>query len=369
MSTRINPLIHEEIQRLHSDGASQYALAERFGLCRETIRRLIKRPVEWHSLNKETAAKCRSVGVSLRVASYIIATYETVSIADQAAHLNSTINSVRQIQSRLNKAGVITGRLSKAARDRRKGRDAMLVERIRRLTADGVTRDTIAKQLKQPVGRVMSIIRSIGGAQPLRTGTYTLDEVAAMFQVTWANAHNWVKQGWLKATRSKGVGRLFAVRRFDLIAFIAVRPAWPSYAPQLIRDEELKERALAAQKAAGGKWYSRREISIRAGVHLETVRHWREKGYLADMEATTYGHATYYWLPDGHPLFAVDTVTLAEAARTLHLSRPTLYKYIREFGMPVEPNNKLDLGKVKSWLATFTPPKTGRPVSQSQGAR
>lgn len=367
MSTRINPAIHEQIIALHRDGASQYALAEQFGLARETIRRLIKRPVNWHGLDRETAAKCRSVGVSLKVASYIIATYETVSIAEQAQRLNSTINSVRRIQYLLNKAGVITGRLSKAARERRKGRDAMLAERIARLAADGATAPSIAKQLKQPLGRITHIIRKLGGMQALRADVYSLEQVATMFCVTWATAHNWVKQGWLTAKRNTGAGCVFAVNRFDLIAFIGVRPAWPSYAPQLIRDDELRERALQVQQSAGGRWYSRREISIRAGVHLETVRHWREKGYLQDMEATTYGHATYYWLPDEHPLFAVSAVSISEAARTLHLSRPTLYKYIREFGMPIEADGKIDLTKAKAWLKSFERPKLGRPVSQ--GAR
>lgn len=367
--SRIDPVIHEQIQQLHRDGASQHALAKQFGLARETIRRLLKRPVNWYGLDKETAAKCRSVGVSLKVAAYIIETYQDTSIADQAAHLNSTINSVRRIQYLLNKAGVITGRLSKAARERRKCRDAMLAERIARLAADGATAPSIAKQLKQPLGRITHIIRKLGGMQALRGDVYNLDEVANLFQVTWATARNWVKQGWLTAKRNPRPCSVFAVRRFDLIAFIAVRAAWPSYAPQLIRDEELRSRALQVQQSAGGRWYSRREIAIRAGVHLETVRHWREKGYLQDMEATTYGHATYYWLPDGHPLFAVSAVSISEAARTLHLSRPTLYKYIREFGMPVEANNKLDLGKVKTWLQDFTPPKTGRPATQSQGAR
>lgn len=365
--SRIDPVIHEQIQQLHRDGASQHALAKQFGLCRATIRRLIKREVNWYGLDRETAAKCRSVGVSLKVAAYIIETYQDTSIADQAAHLNSTINSVRRIQYLLNKAGVITGRLSKAARERRKGRDAMLAERIARLAADGATAPSIAKQLKQPLGRITHIIHTLGGMQALRGDVFNLDEVANLFQVTWATARNWVKQGWLTAKRNTGAGCVFAVRRFDLIAFIAVRPAWPSYAPQLIRDEELRERALQVQKAAGGRWYSRREIAIRAGVHLETVRHWREKGYLQDMETTTYGHATYYWLPDGHPLFAVSAVSISEAARTLHLSRPTLYKYIREFGMPIEADGKIDLTKAKAWLKSFERPKLGRPVSQ--GAR
>lgn len=361
MSTRINPLIHEEVQRLHQQGMRQCELVKRFNLCKTTIRRLLNNPVNWYGLDRETAAKCRKARIGLKTAAYIIESYQTTSIADQAAYLGKTPGAVRHIQYKLSQAGAIVARLSLAARERRKARDGMLVERVRQCVADGLTIDRIAKELKQPEGRIERIVEELGGAQSLRTSVYSLDQVAALFQVTAENVHRWIDCDWLKAARNNKPGSTFAIRRCDLIAFVAVRPAWPSYAPRLIKDEELRERALAAQIDAGGRWYSRQEIAQRSGVHLETPRFWDEKGYLAELETTTYGRTIYYWLPNNHPLFTVDTVTLAEAARALHLSRPTLYKYIQEFGMPVEADGKLDLGKVKTWLQDFTPPKLGRP--------
>lgn len=360
MSTRINPLIHEEVQRLCRNGVRQCDLVRQFGLCKTTIRRLLDNPVNWYGLDPETAAKCRKARIGLQTAAYIIETYQTVPIAEQAAHLGKTPESVRHLHHKLGHAGAIVARLSKAARERRKARDAMLVERVRRLVSDGLTIDRIAKTLKQPEGRVACIVEELGGTQQLRTNVYSLDQVAALFQVTAENVHRWIDCDWLKATRNNKAGSTFAVKRSDLIAFVTVRLAWPSYAPRLIKDEELRERAIAAQASTTGKWYSRQEIAQRSGVHLETPRFWDEKGYLTELETTTYGRTIYYWLPNNHPLFTVDTVTLAEAARVLRISRPTLYKYI-EFGMPVESDGKLDLGKVKSWLTTFTPPKVGRP--------
>jgi len=367
MSTRINPLIHEEVQRLHQQGMRQCELVQRFNLCKTTIRRLLNNPVNWYGLDKETAAKCREARIGLKTAAYIIETYQTVPIAEQAAHLGKTPGAVRHIQYKLSQAGAIVARLSLAARERRKARDGMLVERVRQLAADGMTIDGIAKALRQPEGRIECIVGELGGVQQLRTNVYSLEQVATLFQVTPEVARQWIDQAWLKATRNNKPGSTFAIRRCDLLAFVNVRAAWPSYAPRLIKDEELRERAIAAQASATGKWYSRQEIAQRSGVHLETPRFWDEKGYLAELETTTYGKTIYYWLPNNHPLFTVDTVTLAEAARTLHLSRPTLYKYIQEFGMPVEADGKIDLTKAKAWLKSFERPKLGRPVSQ--GAR
>ncbi len=61
-------------------------------------------------------------------------------------------------------------------------------------------------------------------------------------------------------------------------------------------------------------------------------------------------------------------ITLTEAARRLHICRPTLYYYERCHGLPIDrsqPTPRIKVDALARWRTTFTPPSVGRPAGRN----
>jgi len=67
-----------------------------------------------------------------------------------------------------------------------------------------------------------------------------------------------------------------------------------------------------------------------------------------------------------------DVLTLAQAARELGVSRPTLYTYEQHYGLPVDRSGArpcIERRTLLRWARMFTPPKTGRPSGKRETQR
>lgn len=62
----------------------------------------------------------------------------------------------------------------------------------------------------------------------------------------------------------------------------------------------------------------------------------------------------------------MDTLTVADIARELGVSRMTVYQYRDRCGLPLGDRGRIGRAAFTQWQSTFTPPTRGRPKRPSR---
>ena len=227
---------------------------------------------------------------------YLIATYETVTLAQQAQTLgvpNATANLWRQ---RLAKAGLVDPM-------RRAGHRPITdaeAQTAARLAAQGFTGTEIAALRGITRERVWALLKRAGVSAPGRSalGPLTVASVAALFDVPETVVYRWIDLGWLPDERiNQARGRGYGWRWPDVLAVVENRDTWLTWEPRRITHPTLRREAEDIRRRADGDWYGKGAIATLLNISATTLTTWREADNLfATLPALRYGNVHAVWL-------------------------------------------------------------------------
>lgn len=201
---------------------------------------------------------------------FIIDTYGTLSVRDQANRLGLRVNQVRQRRRVLIHRGLIRPIQSKYHTIQRNA------QHIIRQINQGVPFGRIAKQYRiQPDSLRDTLKRYYPTFQTRRT--YFTSEVAKLFGVTTKVVLFWRKQGWLKYLKED---RFTYIQHQDLKAFLSVREAWPWYRIEKMPMTMWRQRAYLTRKQIGGSWLSTQQVGALLYFSQTHIKELIRDGYI-----------------------------------------------------------------------------------------
>lgn len=220
-----------------------------------------------------------------------------LSIDEQAERLKLTRSQVMRLRSTLIQLGELPSKRRSLAADG--------PERIRRLLAQGLRLKDVAARMELPYERLLRLMREHGIDVPV-VERWTVEELVVMLGVTNDLIRFWIERGWLHTrdtTEERGVRKRYRViTRQELQQFLHERDAWPTYEPRLFQDQALRELGEALRRYAGGRWVSRKELALMAGIKACSLNSRLETGWLADWRWVHLRRSQFVWVPDGATL-------------------------------------------------------------------
>lgn len=233
---------------------------------------------------------------------YLIATYGSVGMRDQAAHLGRTLNAVRSRRSHLLKAGLIPY----GDRERTLRRAAEL-DTLRDVLSQGKTLAAAARKVGIRLTTAYGLASAGGGVRAIRRDSLmavrTLAQVAALLGVCWDRVADWAATGDLAVRRNgtvrsggRRIKRHYLVTDDALLAFLGRRELWPQWDVDGISDADWREYARDLRAAAGGSWVRLDVWAQRCYYSPTTVRRWARLGLVPSVKGL---HGAWYaWSAD-----------------------------------------------------------------------
>lgn len=226
-----------------------------------------------------------------------------LTLSHQAAELRLALTTVRAYRSTLIKAGMLKSRVKRFA-----DFTPDQIDRVRRLASYGYSHSGIAQLTEFSVPQVGRICKE----HNIKTGEgyWTLADLEQVMGIPESTVERWRDEEWITPQLTKEVGgrrrsrrsvRQLVTRR-DMVDFLTIRAAWPSYQPSNINDPELRQAAEMMRCSARGRWVPLSDVADMAGIYFTRVARRMKNGWLADWEWTTIGRARYLWMPDGSML-------------------------------------------------------------------
>jgi len=240
---------------------------------------------------------------------FVVDTYETLSIAEQATRLDRTASSIAVVRGKLLRAGRIVGSARKYFRLWTEAEDQQLIA----LVEAGQPMAAIGRRLGRSEcavrRRMAGVLDGIdrhrnNGSMPVRS----LSQVARLFGVSRRTVDGWIESGALRVIRSH-VGRTpddtvvygrvamgrYLITTADLRVFVRKRELWIWWTPDTLTDEPLRRFAEQVRLLAGGRWMDTEAIALELGFAVTTVREWLRRGLLP---AQRRGRVFYVWSTD-----------------------------------------------------------------------
>lgn len=183
-------------------------------------------------------------------------------------------------------------------------------EDIAEYLQDGLSVNDIARKLKVHPDSIYTRLKKLGirvdslrGAPLARV--HTGKDVARLMGVSHGSVRIWIARKWLAARRNHGgqeakspKKRRWLITEQSLIAFLAVREAWPGWDVADISDPDLRAEAARLRLSAGGHWVKAADLARRLGYHPNYADDWVRLGLLGDARRITYGRTWYVWSAD-----------------------------------------------------------------------
>lgn len=228
---------------------------------------------------------------------YITRTYTRIRGKDQAKQLDMDYNTVIKRRSRLVRAGLLT--TVKRRYNRlwtQDERDQILV-----MASSGASIAEIAQVLRRDVQATYDYVeRVMGGLMKLRRGrVWSARQVQKLFTVPWNTIDDWIRLGWLQATRNQTGEQTwkprYLVTTSAIIEFLNVREAWADWSPNMITQPAWRDEGQRIRDATGGDWLSIRELMGRYHYGLTTIQGWLQRGELPFIKR---GRRVFVWSGD-----------------------------------------------------------------------
>lgn len=224
---------------------------------------------------------------------------ERTPIREQAESLGLAYTTVKQYRSAMIKAGLVRP-LTKCA-------TAADVRRLRVLAANGYGIAGAAQCLEMSDSQVAEL----ASRHKIRFGHgwWHLTGLESLMGVSEDAITHWRAREWLtpqassepRGKRHGYRGIYLRVNHRDLVAFLSIREAWMTYAPEGIQDAELRRIAQMYRDTAGGRWVSAKELAGMAYLHITSLRKRLARGW-PGWEMARYGRMRFFWMPTGAAL-------------------------------------------------------------------
>lgn len=229
----------------------------------------------------------------------LIKKYAHLSAKETADKMGLAVTTIRTYRGEMIRAGLLP-------RKRKMRVTHEDIDRMRRLAGEtGLSIPAIA----QCIGINRTHCASLMARHGIKPGVRQAINIRAiidMFGVSKEAICQWRDQGWLVITPCIGEkyrsGIAQWTTREDIKRFLHVREAWPTYAPSLIADPELRGIAEHVRRLAKGHWIGFADIAAMSGETANTVSKRVHRGWLADWIQTRYGRTRYFWFADGATL-------------------------------------------------------------------
>lgn len=228
---------------------------------------------------------------------FLILSHGELTARQQSETLQLSLNGIKRRRQRLYQAGRISRhdrRISPALSPRRKADIARLYYE------DGYSLTGVAARCGISTRYAEKII-----AQERRPRAPFLltPEVARIFGVTENTIRLWITYGWLPAFKSSDGARAhWRWQRADLFDLVRDRRSWVAWHPAQITDPELRAFAELTRNAAGGRWWTTKQVAAYHGVAANTILTYVLDGdYLSDAECIRFGRARFFWLTGNPP--------------------------------------------------------------------
>lgn len=274
-------------------------IADRYGVNQSTISRIVKGQRRKAEQAEDMTATLARIPKPTREALIKMCGF---SLDHQAAELGLSRYQVKRYRSALIAAGQLEPR-----KPRVRIFPPEQVAHVRRLASYGYSHVGIAQIVELSETQVKRLCDRHGITTGV--GFWSMSDLEQIMGVSrWAVAV-WQKQEWITpqpakdtSNRKRRSGIYHRITRREMVSFLTIRAAWPSYHPDRINDPELRQTAEMLRRNARGRWVSLREVADMACVEVTCITGRRKNGWLADWEWTGYGRGIYLWMPDGSVL-------------------------------------------------------------------
>lgn len=238
-----------------------------------------------------------------KVEAFLIKSHSTLKVAAQAARTGLSINRIKHLRSLL----LAEGRISIDKRATHRPWTALRLDRAEELIADGATLAYAAQKVGATADELHTALKRAGRRTPTclrdtEIAPRSARQVCALFGVGDYAVRVWEREGWLERSPLQVEGQSTHRYTYEaLLAFVAVRNAWPMYRIKNIADPIWREIAQEAREAAGGQWVTAALLADQRYVARTTMGHWLRTGAWP-VEHIRYGRTFCVWMPDSGEL-------------------------------------------------------------------
>lgn len=207
---------------------------------------------------------------------YVIDTYPTHTVQQQADHLGRTYSAIRGLRSKLIRAGRIN---ATPLRPWTPADDEQLIE----LICDGVGMHRIARKLDRTHRAVKTRLEHHGGIAAIRSLLHSplpILDVARLFGVHHHRVQRWVHWGWLTTKRGRRKHEPRLILQESIAAFIANPRYWMAWEPKHMTDPDWRAEAERLRAEADGFWVPLNDWTVARGYHNAYASKWVRSGLI-----------------------------------------------------------------------------------------